>query len=285
MSMAFKRKLNVGLRYFMLAIVSFFMLYPLLWMVGGIWKSNSEIFTSAAFWPQNPQDGLESIRQGWTTNTPYSIGYYFINTLSFLIPRVIANVVSCVLTAYVVSRFSFKGKKIVFMLIITTLLMPDVVFRIPMYLIWRDLNLLNTFFPLWLDSAFATNSFFIFLLIQFMRTIPRELDEAAKMDGCNSLQTLIYILVPVMVPPIITVALLTFMWGMNDFLGPLIYITEIAKYPLSIALRMAMDTTDSAVEWRNVFAMSVISIIPSLVLFFSAQRFFIEGISTTGSKE
>jgi len=184
-----------------------------------------------------------------------------------------------------VSRFSFKGKKIVFMLIIATLLMPDVVFRIPMYLLWRDLNLLNTFFPLWLDSAFATNSFFIFLLIQFMRTIPRELDEAAKMDGCNSLQTLIYILVPVMIPPIITVALLTFMWGMNDFLGPLIYITDIAKYPLSIALRMAMDTTDSAVEWRNVFAMSVISIIPSLVLFFSAQKFFIEGIATTGSKE
>ena len=285
MSMENKRKLNVGLRYALLGIVSFFMLYPLLWMVGGIWKSNSEIFTSAAFWPQDPMDGLEAIRQGWTTNTPYSIGYYFLNTLSFLIPRVVATVVSCVLTAYVVSRFSFKGKKIVFMLIITTLLMPDVVFRIPMYLIWRDLNLLNTFFPLWLDNAFATNSFFIFLLIQFMRTIPRELDEAAKMDGCNSLQTLIFILVPVMIPPIITVALLTFMWGMNDFLGPLIYITDIAKYPLSIALRMAMDTTDSAVEWRNIFAMSVISIIPSLVLFFSAQKYFIEGISTTGSKE
>jgi len=283
--MQVKKKINTSLRYGVLLIVAFFMLYPLLWMIGGIWKNNSEIFTSAAFWPREPLNGWESIRQGWTTNTPFNIGHYFLNTLSFLVPRVIANVASCILTAYVVSRFSFKFKKIVFASVIVTLLMPDVVFRIPMYLLWRDLNLLNTYFPLWLDNAFATNSFFIFLLIQFMRTIPRELDEAAKMDGCNSFQTLIYILLPVIRPAVITVALLTFIWGMNDFLGPLIYVTEVARYPLSIAMRMAMDTTDSAVEWRNIFAMSVMAIVPSLILFFSAQRYFIEGIATTGSKE
>ncbi|MTM83532.1 ABC transporter permease subunit [Turicibacter sanguinis] len=280
-----KQKINATVRFMVLAIVGFFMMYPLLWLVGAIFKTNTEIFTSAAFWPKDIQNGWESIVNGWKTNTPFNLGYYFMNSMKYLIPRTIFTVVSSILTAYVLTRRSFKFKKFVFVMVIGTLLMPDVIFRIPLYLFWRDLNLLDTHIPLWLDSAFATNSFFVFMLIQFMRTIPNELDEAAKMDGCNSFQTLVHILIPVMKPTIVTVALLTFMWGMNDFQGPLIYISSIDKYPLSIAMRLAMDNTDSAVQYRNIFAMSLMSIIPSIILFYCAQGYFIDGIASTGSKE
>lgn len=278
-------KINATIRYIVLAIVGFFMMYPLLWLVGACFKENSEIFTSAAFWPKNAVNGWESFVNGWKTNTPFNLGHYFINSMKFLIPRTIFTVISSILTAYVLTRRDFRFKKIVFVMVIGTLLMPDVIFRIPLYLFWRDMNLLDTHIPLWLDSAFATNSFFVFMLIQFMRTIPTELDEAAKMDGCNSFQTLIHILIPVMKPTIITVALLCFMWGMNDFQGPLIYISSIEKYPLSIAMRLAMDNTDSSVQYRNIFAMSLMSILPCMLLFYAAQGYFIDGIASTGSKE
>jgi len=271
-------------RYVILIAVAIMMLYPLFWLVGGIWKENAEIFTSPWFFPLNPADGVAAIVQGWNTRTPLNLGQYFINTLRFLVPRVIFQTLSCLITAYAISRFQFFGKKLVFSLVIATLLMPDVVFRIPLFMLWRDLGMLNTMFPLWLDTAFATGSFFVFMLVQFMRTIPRDLDEAAKIDGCNSFKILFSIIVPCMKPAIITVALLTFMWGMNDFLGPLIYITDPQHYTLAQGLRLASDNTGEGVLFREVFAMSAIALVPAITLFFVAQRFFIDGIASTGSK-
>ena len=286
MTFATKRKILNVTRYAILAVVSLILIYPLLWLVSGIWKENHEIFTSASLIPQEPVDGFAAIRDGWNTRAAYNLGAYFLNTLRFLIPRVIGQVVSCVITAYAITRFQFKGKKIVFALVIATLLMPDVIFRIPLFLLYNDLGLLGTFVPLWIESSFATGSFFVFMLIQFMRGIPKELDEAAKIDGCNSLQTLVMVLLPVMRPAIITVGLLTFMWGMNDFLGPLIYIHNPSDWPLQLALRQASDLSgQGGVIFREVFAMSTIALIPSITLFFLAQRFFIDGIASTGSKE
>ena len=286
MDFATKRKMLAVTRYTILLIVSVVMLYPLLWLIAGVWRENHEIFTSAGLIPQNPSNGLENIRMGWNTRLAHHLGFYFLNTLRFLLPRVIGQVVSCVITAYAITRFQFKGKKIVFSLVIATLLMPDVIFRIPMFLMYRDMGMIGTFLPLWLENAFATGSFFVFMLIQFMRTIPKDLDEAAKIDGCHSLQTLVLILLPVMKPAVITVGLLTFMWGMNDFIGPLIYISEPSSWPLQIALRAASDMTgQGGIVWGEIFAMSVIALIPAITLFFAAQRFFIDGIASTGSKE
>lgn len=286
MTFATKRKILTAMRYTVLGIVAVIMLYPLMWLVAGIWRPNHEIFTSAGLIPQNPTDGLANIRMGWQTRLNHNLGFYFLNTLRFLIPRVIGQVVSCVITAYAITRFHFRGKKIVFSLVVATLLMPDVIFRIPMFMMYRDLNLLGTYMPLWLESAFATGSFFVFMLIQFMRTIPKELDEAAKIDGCNSFQTLTMILLPVMKPAVITVGLLTFMWGINDFIGPLIYIRDSSMQVLQQALRQAADMSgEGGIVWGEIFAMSVIALIPALTLFFAAQRYFIDGIASTGSKE
>ena len=285
MTFSTKRKIITIARYCVLGIVALIMLYPLLWMIVGIWRPNAEIFTSAGIIPQNPIDGFESFRNSWIVQGN-SLLFYFGNTLRFLLPRVIGQVVSCVITAYAITRFHFKGKKIVFSLVIATLLMPEVIFRIPMFMMYSRLNLLGTFMPLWLEHAFATGSFFIFMLVQFMRGIPKELDEAAKIDGCNSLQTLVLILLPVMKPAVITVGLLTFMWGMNDFLGPIIYIRDSSMWVLQQALRNAMDLSgEGGLVWSEIFAMSVVALIPAITLFFVAQRYFIDGIASTGSKE
>ncbi|MCL2558871.1 MAG: carbohydrate ABC transporter permease [Turicibacter sp.] len=289
MTFSVKTKLLNALRYLVLGLVALIMLYPLLWMIAGIWRPNDEIFTSAGLMPQNPVDGFENIRNGWMVQGR-SLLFYFGNTLRFLIPRVVGQVVSCVLTAYAITRFEFKGKKIVFALVLATLLMPEVIFRIPLFQMYSGdnpfgINLLGTFMPLWLENAFATGSFFVYMLVQFMRGIPRDLDEAAKIDGCNSFQTLTLILLPVMKPAVITVGLLTFMWGMNDFIGPLIYIRQPEMRVLQQALRVGSEAGDGGVIWGQIFAMSVMALIPAILLFFVAQRYFMDGIASTGSKE
>jgi len=254
-------------------------------MVSAIWRDNSAIWAEAGLIPRNPVSGWTNIQEGWIVQGR-SLLFYFGNTLRFLIPRVIGQVVSCVLTAYAITRFHFKGKKIVFSLIIATLLMPEVIFRIPMFQLYQRIGLFGTNLPLWLENWFATGSFFVFMLIQFMRTIPKDLDEAAKIDGCNSFQTLTFVLLPVMKPAIITVGLLTFMWGMNDFLGPLIYLRDPESRVLQQALRMATDLTgEGAINWGAIFAMSVMALLPAIIIFFAAQRYFIDGIASTGSKE
>lgn len=277
------KKLNVIIRYVILCFVGFLLMYPLLWMFFASFKENSEIFTTLGLWPQNGFD-FSGYVDAFKTSTTHNILYYFMNTFEILIPKVILTVISSVLTAYAIARFDFKGKKLVFSLVIATLLLPEVVLRIPTYLIWSNLGMLDTYVPLVAPAAFATDSFFIFMLIQFFRQIPKELDEAAMLDGCNPLQTLWYVFVPVLKPAIISVGLFTFMWGMNDFQGPLIYITSTDKFTLSLLLRLSQDA-DSVINYGKVFAMSIMALLPSIIIFFFSQRYFIEGIASTGGKE
>lgn len=246
------------------------MLYPIIWLIGASFKSNSEIFSSVGFIPKKID--FTPYINGWKTGTQYTFGTYFLNTFKYVIPKVILTIISAVLTAYGFARFDFPFKKILFGLLIATLFLPQVVTKIPLYLFWKKLHLLDTFAPLFVGSAFAIDTFFVFMLIQFFRGIPRELDEAAKVDGCNSFMILLRILIPVLKPAIISVGLFQFMWSMNDFMGPLIYISSVNKYPVAIALKMAMDTTSGTFEWNQIIAMSLIGLLPSIILFFSAQN-------------
>ncbi|WP_207651093.1 carbohydrate ABC transporter permease [Clostridium sp. USBA 49] len=277
-----KRKFNLAIRYTLLTLVAFIMLYPIIWLIGASFKSNSEIFSSVGFIPKKID--FTPYINGWKTGTQYTFGTYFLNTFKYVIPKVILTIISAVLTAYGFARFDFPFKKILFGLLIATLFLPQVVTKIPLYLFWKKLHLLDTFAPLFVGSAFAIDTFFVFMLIQFFRGIPRELDEAAKVDGCNSFMILLRILIPVLKPAIISVGLFQFMWSMNDFMGPLIYISSVNKYPVAIALKMAMDTTSGTFEWNQIIAMSLIGLLPSIILFFSAQKYFIEGIATSGLK-
>ncbi|WP_316858237.1 carbohydrate ABC transporter permease [uncultured Cohaesibacter sp.] len=276
-----RHKINSFIRYILLFIVGIIMLYPLIWLIGASFKTNSEIFSNPGFWPQNPT--VSGYVKGWQTSTPYTFGHFFWNTFLILIPKTIGTCISAALVAYGFARFEFPGKRFFFSMLVATLLLPNVVTRIPQYLLFRDLGWLDTFLPLWVPSAFAQDAFFTFMLVQFLRGIPRDMEEAARVDGANTLQTLWYIVTPLLAPALISVALFQFMWTMNDFLGPLIYLSSVDKFPVSLALKLSIDTTE-AFDWNQILAMSVLAITPALVVFFMAQKYFIEGISTGGVK-
>ncbi|WP_407943701.1 carbohydrate ABC transporter permease [Martelella alba] len=269
------------IRYIVLFAVGLIMLYPLIWLVGASFKTNAEIFSSAGFLPKNPT--LSGYIEGWKTSTPYTFGRFFLNTFWILIPKMIGTAISATAVAYGFARFEFPGKRPLFASLIAILLLPNVVTRIPQYLLFREFGWLDTFLPLWVPSALAGDAFFVFMLVQFLRAIPRDMEEAARVDGASSWQTLVYIVVPLLTPALISVCLFQFMWTMNDFLGPLIYLSSVDKYPVSLALKLSIDTTE-AFDWNKILSMSVLAIAPALIVFFMAQKYFIEGISAGGVK-
>jgi oligogalacturonide transport system permease protein len=287
-----RRKLQAIIRYTILILVSILMMYPVLWLLGSTFKSNYEIFSDAWFWPKNNfsdwSNWLAGFKTpGWGSGEGHGMLQAFFNTMRYAIPQTIFMTLTCLIVAYVVARMRFKGRKLIFAIIIGTLLMPNTVFRIPMYLLWQDLGWMwkekLPYLPLWAGSLFATNSFSIFMYIQFFRSIPRDLDEAAAIDGCNIFQTLFYILVPVLKPVVVTVALLLFINAYNDFQGPLIYVTNVDYYTISQVLRTYVSP-DSATTYSQVFARSFISLIPLIVIFFFSQKYFVSGMVESAIK-
>ncbi|WP_445376411.1 carbohydrate ABC transporter permease [Niveispirillum fermenti] len=274
-------RLNAAVRYGVLIVVGLVMLYPLFWMVAASFKPNHEIFGSIGLWPREPT--LDGIIQGWRTGTEYSFATYLFNSFAFIIPKVVLTVVSSVLVAYGFARFRMPGKQFWFALMVATILLPKSVLLIPQYLMFRQFGWLDTYLPLYVPCAFATEGFFVFMVVQFLRSIPPDMEEAAVIDGCNSIQVLWHVVVPILMPAIISVALFQFMWSLNDFLYPLIYLSSVEKYPVALALKMAIDVTE-ATAWNQVLAMSTIALLPSLVVFFLAQRYFVEGITSGAVK-
>ena len=264
-----------------LLCVAVLMLYPLLWLVGASFKSNAEIFSEVGFLPSRLD--FSAYAKGWKTSTEYTFATYFLNSFLITIPRIAVTVVSCVLVAYAFARFEFWGQKFLFAVMVGTMMLPLIVLRLPQYLMVKELGWLDTYLPLILPSAFATDTFFVFMLVQFLRGIPRDMEEAAVIDGCNALQLLWHIIVPLLKPAIVSVVVFQFIWTMNDFMGPLVYLASVEKYPVSLALKMSIGATEE-VEWANVIAISVVALIPSVAVFFMAQRHFIEGASSSGIK-
>jgi oligogalacturonide transport system permease protein len=272
---------RVLLRTTALLAVAVVMLYPLLWLVGASFKGNAEIFSEVGFWPS--RFDFSAYAKGWKTSTEYTFATYFINSFLITIPRIIVTVISCVLVAYAFARFEFWGRKFLFGVMVGTMMLPLIVLRLPQYLMFKQIGWLDSYLPLIVPSAFATDTFFVFMLVQFLRGIPRDMEEAAVIDGCNALQLLWHIIVPLLKPAIISVVVFQFIWTMNDFMGPLIYLASVEKYPVSLALKMSIGATEE-VEWANVIAISVVALIPSVVVFFMAQKHFIEGASSSGIK-
>jgi oligogalacturonide transport system permease protein len=272
---------NPLVRYAALGLVALVMLYPLLWLVGASFKSNTEIFTQIGFLPSRIDFGAYA--KGWKTSTEYTFATYFLNSFAIVIPRIIVTVISCVFVAYAFARFEFFGKKFLFGIMVGTMMLPLIVLRLPQYLMFKHLGWLDTYIPIILPSAFATDTFFVFMLVQFLRGIPRDMEEAAQIDGCNAIQMLWHIIVPLLKPAIISVIVFQFIWTMNDFMGPLIYLASVEKYPVSLALKMSIGATEE-VEWANVIAISVVALIPSVLVFFAAQKHFIEGAASSGIK-
>ncbi len=276
-----KSKFSYVVSYFVLIAVGFIMIYPLLWLFFSTFKTNNEIFSSIKLFPNAFL--TEGYTEGWKGSGQYTFGHYILNTFAMVIPTVLATVGSSTLVAYGFARFNFKFKNLLFMLMISTMILPNAILVIPRYIIFNQFGWLNSYKPFYMPQIFAFAAFFNFLMVQFFRGIPRELDESAYIDGYGSFRTLLHILLPLCKPALFSMCIFQFLWTWNDFYNPLIYINSVKKYPVSLALRMAIDV-NSTVSWNRVFAMSFVAIIPIVVLFFAAQKYFVEGVATTGLK-
>ena len=285
MKLSTAHKIGRFFQYFVLILVGVIMIYPLVWMVGATFKSNAEIFAGIGFLTANPtlQGYIDAVTQNYGGDI--SIWRAFINTYSFVIPKVIFTVISSVIAAYGFSRFKFKGRDMLFGIMISTLFLPQVVLNVPQYLMYNSFGWINSpfYLPLWVPTLFATETYFVYQLVQFMRSIPHDLDEAAAIDGCGPVKILYKIIAPRLSPSLVACGLFQFMWSCNDYMGPLLYVQTPSKYPMSIFVKLSMDA-DSGFNWNRILALSLISIIPQLVVFFCAQDAFIDGISAGAVK-
>lgn len=267
--------------YVFLIALAVVMVYPLLWMIGSSFKENNEIITSMSIFLK--QVRLSAFVEGWKGNGRYTYLTYFTNTFLLVVPTVFFTVFSSMLVAYGFARFRFPLKKLCFALVISTLLLPEQTLMVPRYLLFNRLGWLDSYKPMIVPAIFATYPFFIYMMIQFIRGLPRELDESARIDGCGSFGIFARIIVPLSKPAIFSVTLFQFVWRWNDFFNPLIYINSVSKYPVSLALRMSLDVADT-VHWDQLMAMSLLTMLPPVLLYIFAQKYFIEGIATSGLK-
>ena len=285
MKLSTAHKIGRFFQYFVLILVGVIMIYPLVWMVGATFKSNAEIFSGIGFLTANPtlQGYIDAVSQNYGGDI--SIWRAFINTYSFVIPKVIFTVISSVIAAYGFSRFKFKGRDLMFGIMISTLFLPQVVLNVPQYLMYNSFGWINSpfYLPLWVPTLFATETYFVYQLVQFMRSIPHDLDEAAAIDGCGPVKILYKIIAPMLSPSLVACGLFQFMWSCNDFMGPLLYVSTPGKYPMSLFVKLSMDG-DTGFAWNKILALSLISILPQLIVFFCAQDQFVEGISAGAVK-
>jgi multiple sugar transport system permease protein len=268
------------LRHAVLIGACFVMIYPLLWMVASAFKPEADIFTDLSIIP--PSLDLKNFREGWTAlQTSFTTFYW--NSLVIAVLVVIGNVLSCSLAAYAFARLEFPGRKLLFAVMLATLMLPYHVTLIPQYVLFLNLGWVDTILPLVVPKYLAADAFFIFLMVQFFRGLPRELDEAAKMDGCGPWRIYWKIVMPLSLPVLATAGIFSFLWTWNDFFGPLIYLNDIANYTVPLALRSFVDATGTS-AWGQLFAMSVLAILPIFLFFLFFQRLIISGVALSGLK-
>jgi multiple sugar transport system permease protein len=248
-------------------------------MLAASFKTNQEIFTGLNFFPEHPT--FSNYANGWSGVAGYSYGRFFFNSFFIAVMCILGNVIACSMAAYVFSKLKFKGSTALFAVMMLTLMLPGHVRLIPTYIIFNTLGWINTFLPLTVPNFFAVNGFFVFLIVQFMRTISNELLEAPRLDGCNTFQIYLYFMMPLSVPALVTVSIFTFIWTWNDFFSQMLYLSNPIRFTVSLALRMFVDPTGQS-SWGSLFAMSCLSLIPLFAIFIGFQRYLIEGI-TTGS--
>ena len=256
------------------------MIYPLLWMIASALKPEAEIFAEPGLWPNTFT--WENFSTGWMAlGIPFST--FFLNSFVIAAISVVGNLFSCSLAAYAFARLDFRFKKTLFATMLATIMLPFHVTLVPQYILFQSIDWTNTYFPLVVPKFLAVDAFFIFLMVQFIRGLPRSLDDAATVDGCGPFGVFWRVILPLMRPALAVAAIFTFIWTWNDFLGPLLYITDRALYTAPIALNAFLDST-GATSWGPMFAMSTLSLLPLFLVFLFAQKHLIKGIATTGLK-
>lgn len=255
------------------------MLYPLLWMIGSSLKPEAAIFSDVSPWPQHAT--FANYLQGWD-GLGYSMTGFLVNSLVLCVLAVVGNLFSCSLAAFAFARLRFPLKKVLFAIMIGSIMLPLHATIVPQYILFKNLGWVGTILPLVVPKFLAVDAFFVFLLVQFIRTIPRELDDSAEMDGCGRLQLFVRILLPMMVPALATTAIFTFLWTWGDFFTQLVYLSgNPAHFTVPVALGAFVDSTSQS-SWGELLAMSLVSLLPIFGFFVAFQKLLLEGISTTG---
>ncbi|MET0955761.1 MAG: carbohydrate ABC transporter permease [Cryobacterium sp.] len=277
-----KRKtVNTIIWFVVLSAITAVILYPLLWLVVSSFKPSSEFGQNPGLIPDNPTiNNYIKVVEG-IGGIP--LWRFFANSLLIALSAVVGILISASLAAYAFARVKFKGVGILFACMIGTMLLPIHVIIIPQYIMFQKLELIDTYVPLILPKFLATEAFFVFLMVQFIRNIPRELDEAARIDGAGHLRIFFSIIVPLIKPAMITSAIFAFIWSWNDFLGPLLYLNSPEKYPLPIALRLYNDASSTS-DYGATVAVSLLALLPILIFFVVFQRFLVDGVATQGLK-
>lgn len=276
-----RRTVNTVIWFVVLLVLTAIVLYPLVWLFFSTFKPSSEFGQNQGLIPNNPTfDNYTKVVEGIAGTPLYQ---FFANSFFIAIMAVIGTLFSSALAAYAFARIRFKGVGILFAAMIGTLLLPFHVIIIPQYIIFQKLELVDTYWPLIVPKFLATEAFFVFLIVQFIRNIPRDMDEAARIDGAGHIRIFFSIIVPLIKPALITSAIFTFIWTWNDFLGPLLYINSPEKYPLPIALRLYNDATSTS-DYGATVAVSFLALVPILIFFIVFQRFLVAGVATQGLK-
>ncbi|MFH5182421.1 carbohydrate ABC transporter permease [Paenibacillus sp. TAB 01] len=269
------------LYHVVISLLALVMIYPILWMAASSLKPSSEIFSTAySLIPSRLEFG--NYASGWKGFGSNSFTVFFKNSFIIVIFATIGAVFSSALVAYGLARIPFWGKSFWFSCVMMTMMLPHDVTIIPQYVMFSKLGWLSSFKPVIAPHFFGT-PFFIFLIMQFIRTIPPEMDEAAKMDGCSKYSIFFRIIVPLIVPALVTSTIFSFYWRWDDFITPLLYLNKPQLYPVSLALKLFLDA-DSLSNWGGMFAMSTLSLLPVVIVFFCFQKYIVEGISTSGLK-
>ncbi|MBQ7261842.1 MAG: carbohydrate ABC transporter permease [Lachnospiraceae bacterium] len=279
-----QRKKTIGTIIYHILVLAFglVMIYPLLWMIFSSFKESSTIFTTATkLIPE--KFVLDNYITGWKGFAKVSFATFFKNSLFISIVATVGTVLSSAIVAYGFSRCRFRGRGLLFAAMLATMMLPAQVLMIPQYLWFQKLGWVNTYLPLIVPYWFATQGFFVYLMKNFIDGIPRELDEAAKIDGCSYYTIFTRIIFPLLTPAMITGLIFSFMWRWDDYLGPLLYVNTTERYPASLALKMFADPSSSS-DYGAMFAMATLSVVPAMVIFFTLQKYLVEGISTSGLK-
>ena len=274
-----KHILRTFLNHFFLLLLSFVMVYPILWWFFASFKTTAEM-SSRDLLPKVWT--LSNYIDGWRVTEKLTFGNFFANSILVSGICVVGAVLSAGLVAYGFGRLKFKGKGIWFSILLMTLMLPSQVTVISQYIMYNKLKMIDTYFPLVLGYCLGGGAFFIFLLVQFVRGIPKELDEAANIDGAGTWGIYWRIIFPLMKPSFVTVAIYAFIWSLDDFYSQMLYLNSSSKYTVSLGLRMFIDQAE--IRWGQLLAMALLSIVPSLILFFVNQKEFVEGVATTGLK-
>lgn len=279
-----KRKRAMAMMFYhvLVCLGAFVMIYPLLWMFFSSFKETNTIFaTAGSLLPQRIT--TENYVNGWRGFGKVGFGTFFKNSFVIAVLATIGTLLSSAFVAYSFARCEFRGKKFLFAAMLVSMMLPAQILMIPQYLWYQKLGWVGSYLPLIVPYCFAIQGFFVYLIMNFINGIPTELDEAAKIDGCSYYSIFFRIILPLIVPALITAGIFSFIWRWEDFLSPLLYISKSELYPISLALKLFCDPASTS-DYGAMFAMSILSILPLLFIFVLLQRYLVEGIASSGIK-